>query len=205
MRLAADSGARRGELAALRFDDLTGRVLHIQRAVSAGQLTTPKSGYGRTLTLGADTAALWHRLRDDWTCRLNDAGGSTREAVSDGRAAVRLGPWLFSAAPDHQCRLGTEALGHRFEDLRDAAGVPTATLHRLRHTVATFLVSQGKILEAQVRLGHGDASTTLREYSHALPGRVGVVADAINDFLDVTQNLNAEISPPTTSDPDRRD
>ncbi|GAB7005011.1 hypothetical protein JCM18899A_24840 [Nocardioides sp. AN3] len=61
VRLAVDSGARRGELAALRFTDLTGpvlagpvltdrvgpaarptglaRTLHIQRAVSAGQLT----------------------------------------------------------------------------------------------------------------------------------------------------------------------
>lgn len=34
VRLAADSGARRGELAALKFGDLHGRVLTIERGVS---------------------------------------------------------------------------------------------------------------------------------------------------------------------------
>jgi integrase len=43
------------------------------------------------------------------------------------------------------------------------------TLHRLRHTVATVLVSRGDILQAQYRLGHGDAATTLRLYCHVLP------------------------------------
>ena len=36
-------------------------------------------------------------------------------------------------------------------------------------TVATTLVSQGDILQAQYRLGHRDAATTLRIYSHVLP------------------------------------
>lgn len=65
VRLAADTGARRGEIVTLRLCDLDGRVLHIDRAVSAGQLTTPKSGHGRTLTLGATTTALWHHLVAD--------------------------------------------------------------------------------------------------------------------------------------------
>lgn len=66
VRLAADSGARRGELAALRFDDLNGRVLRIERSVSAEELTTPKSGRGRSVTLGAATALLWARLEEEW-------------------------------------------------------------------------------------------------------------------------------------------
>lgn len=60
VRLAADTGARRGELAALRRDDLDGRVLRLRQADSAGLLTTPKSGHGRVLTVGAGTARLWH-------------------------------------------------------------------------------------------------------------------------------------------------
>lgn len=44
VRLAADSGARRGEMAALKIGDLEGRVLHICRNISGGStLTTPKS------------------------------------------------------------------------------------------------------------------------------------------------------------------
>jgi len=35
--------------------------------------------------------------------------------------------------------------------------------------VATVLVGRGDLLQAQYRLGHRDASTTLRIYAHALP------------------------------------
>lgn len=63
-------------------------------------------------------------------------------------------------------------------------GVPGASLHRLRHNVATFLVARGQILQAQARLGHRDAATTLREYAYAVPLTDGNVADAINDDLD---------------------
>lgn len=76
------------------------------------------------------------------------------------------------------------SLGHRFAHLRDTAGVPGASLHRLRHYVATFLVSRGEILQAQARLGHGDASTTLREYAYALPLTDVEVADRIDEHLD---------------------
>ncbi len=168
VRLAADSGARRGELAALRLDDLDGRVLRIERAVSAGQLLPPKSGHPRWLTVGAHTAQLWHGLEDSWRQREGE----------------RLGPWLFSADSAHQHALGPEVLGHRFAAIRDRAGVPEATLHRLRHSVATFLVARGEILQAQARLGHADAATTLREYAYALPLSDQGVADSLDAYLD---------------------
>ena len=168
VRLAADSGARRGELAALRIDDLTGSTLRIDRAVSAGQLTTPKSGHGRCLTIGPTTMALWQRLTADWETRQPDA----------------LGPWLFSSDAAHQGRVGAEVLGHRFMLVRSAADVPDATLHRLRHSVATFLVSRGQVLQAQARLGHADAATTLREYAYALPLTDQAVADDIDQHLE---------------------
>jgi integrase len=181
VRLAADSGARRGELVALRFDDLAGQVLHVRRAASADVITTPKSGRTRTLTLGSSTARLWRTLEQDWG-RDSDAA---------------LGPWVFSPETTHSRRLTNAALGHRFERLRDAAGVPGASLHRLRHTVATFLVARGEILQAQARLGHADASTTLREYAYALPLTDQSVADAIDRHLD-------ELTSPVAPDPPAR-
>ena len=173
VRLAADSGARRGELAALRIDDLDDRLLHIARAVSAGQIATPKSGRGRTITLGGHTASLWHQLVEAWTARCPD---SAQPEV--------FGPWLFTSDASHQRRLGAEVLGNRFTRLRDAAGVPGATLHRFRHSVATRLVRDGKILDAQARLGHADAATTLREYSYAQPGTDTEIADHTDAYLD---------------------
>jgi integrase len=168
VRVAADSGARRGELAALRFDDLDQRILHIARSVSAGTITTPKPGHGRVLTLGSSTARLWHGLHQDWR----------------QRSPVPLGSWVLSRDPDHHTPFAPEALGKRFNQLRTHAQVPEATLHRLRHNVATLLVSRGQILQAQARLGHRDAATTLRVYAHALPLADTQAADTINDHLD---------------------
>jgi integrase len=170
VRLAADTGARRGELAALQFGDLNGRVLHIARAVSDGQLTTPKSGHDRTLTVGASTAKLWQALERDWRQR----------AGTD----AALGDWIFTSDAHHHRRLTPCGLGHRFARLRDRADVRDATLHRLRHNVATFLVGRGEIAQAQARLGHADAATTLREYAYALPLTDQNAADAIDHHLD---------------------
>ena len=58
-RLAADSGARRGELAALQLGDLDGDILTIARAASNEVVGPTKSGRIRGLTLGPTTAALW--------------------------------------------------------------------------------------------------------------------------------------------------
>ena len=89
-RLAADSGARRGELAALKSADLDCRVLHIRRAESGGTITAPKSGRSLTLTLGVTMARLWHTLAADWTERHKPAP---------------LGPWHSSATatPPPRC------------------------------------------------------------------------------------------------------
>lgn len=169
IRLAADAGARRGELVALRVEDLDGRVLTICRAASMGEITTTKTGRTNRLTLSLTTAELWHGLDASWRARLG--------------AEVPFGPWLFSPDADHARGLTTTALGHRFAKLRDRAGVETAMLHGLRHSVATFLVGRGQLLKAQARLGHRDASTTLRHYAHAIPLDDLDVAEAIEALL----------------------
>jgi len=154
-RLVADSGARRGELAALQIGDLDGDVLTIARAASMEIIGPTKTREIRRLTLGAAAAVLWRDTVQRWRQR----------AGSD----AAFGPWLFSARPDHSTRLTTSCLAHWFRALCVDAGYPDVTLHRLRHSVATALVSRGDILQAQYRLGHRDAATTLRTYSHVLP------------------------------------
>lgn len=169
VRLAADSGARRGELVALRFDDLDGRVLSIERGVSADVLGPTKTGRTRRLTLGRQTVELWGSSAECWVGRLPEGVG--------------LGPWLFSPSADHQVRLTAGALGHWFAQLARLAEVEGASLHRLRHSVATFLVGRGELLRAQQRLGHRDPSTTLRNYAHAMPLEDETVADDIDELL----------------------
>jgi integrase len=175
VRLAADSGARRGELAALRFGDLDGRVLTIERGVSGEEVGPTKTRQVRRLTLGRTTVELW---------RVSEAAWRRRAAGKRG-----FGDWLFSRDLDHDRRLTTSGLGHWFAELRDDAGLEDVSLHRLRHTVATYLVGRGDLLQAQHRLGHRDASTTLRNYAHAMPLEDEAVADDIDEMLRSSRSL----------------
>jgi len=163
VRLAADSGARRGELAALRLSDLDGRVLTIERSLSAGVLGPTKSGRTRRVTLGSGTADMIRRHFPAWAARV--------ELEQD---------WLFSPSPRRSVPMTAGALSRRLARLGQAAGVEHAVLHRLRHGVATYLVDQGRLLKAQARLGHSDPATTLRHYSHASPLDDTDVADELD-------------------------
>jgi integrase len=124
-----------------------------------------KISSARRLTLGATTATLWQDDARAWQQRL---------------AGQPLGLWLFSPDDDHATRLTTSALGHWFAALAADADYPEVTLHGLRHTVATTLVAGGDILGAQHRLGHHNASTTLRIYAHALPLTDADAADTLD-------------------------
>ena len=172
IRLAADTGARRGELATLRLSDLDGRVLTIERNLSLEILGPTKSKRTRRLTIGATTAAMIRAHMSSWADRVGD------EVIGD---------WIF--APDYRRATYARAslLSHRFVRLRERAGLPEASLHRFRHAVATSLVEDGKILKAQQRLGHRDAATTLRHYAHATP----------LDDLDVADELDRRLNEAT--------
>ena len=79
----------------------------------------------------------------------------------------------------HDTRLGAARTAELFRSFCRRHGHGDVTLHRLRHTVATVLVADGQLLQAQQRLGHRDASTTLRQYCHALPLHDQDVADRL--------------------------
>lgn len=81
--------------------------------------------------------------------------------------------------PERVAPLLPDSLGQRFTKLARAAGLPRASLHRLRHTVGTYLVSEGKIVQATQRLRHRDAATTLREYVHAVDPDDKEIADLL--------------------------
>lgn len=167
VRLAADSGARRGEMAVLRLGALEGRVLTIERGLSQGVLGSTKSSRTRRLTLGTTTVELINTHFSSWA----------------ERGPAPAGDWLFAPNPQRETYITADALSHKFRRLGEAAGVVSPALHRLRHGAATHLVDEGKVLKAQARLGHRDPSTTLRHYSHAVPLDDEDVADELDALL----------------------
>ncbi len=96
-----------------------------------------------------------------------------------------------------------DLLSHRFSRLREEAGLPDAALHRFRHSVATHLVADGKLLKAQARLGHRDPATTLRHYAHATPLDDLDVADEIDQRLNDCLDAGRNGAPPAGADTDR--
>jgi integrase len=64
------------------------------------------------------------------------------------------------------------------------AGINDGSMHTLRHTHATHLISKGVPLPAvSARLGHADVNVTARIYSHALPADDQRAADTWDTII----------------------
>ncbi|HJP89281.1 MAG TPA: tyrosine-type recombinase/integrase [Candidatus Limnocylindrales bacterium] len=176
--LAAATGLRRGELLALRWDDVKDGNLSVRRAVSrnadggwsAGQTKTERSR--RTLPLPATAR---HAL--------------DRQRKRQARAKIAMG----SGWQDREGRIFTDAAGrgllpeyvsHVFGKARTRAGLPTATLHQLRHTAATLLLKEGvPIAVISSWLGHSGISVTMEHYAAIHPELQRNAADALDRAL----------------------
>jgi integrase len=162
-RLAATTGMRRGEMAGLtwRALDLDGARLSVEQqalptrgGVSFGP---PKSSRSRrTVALDPDTVSALREHRAAQLLGRDFAGPAYVD--HDLVFATGLG------TPIHPSRL-TEW----FRDHRDAAGIPTGTLHTLRHTCATLaLTAAVPVHIVAARLGD-HPKTILATYAHLLP------------------------------------
>ena len=163
LRLAAVSGGRSGELCGLQWGDValdTGEIV-LRRSVAfvAGSpgpvIGEGKTGRGGHRRIGLDpgtidmlkqhrreqvTVALEHGLPAPLWVFSHDAGVS---------------PWR----PDY--------VAHQFGKLRTATGITGVRAHDLRHYMATTWLAAGEPLAVvQHRLGHRNAATTSRVYSH---------------------------------------
>ena len=159
--LAMTTGARRGELCALRWPhlDATRAVLALQRSIAQDGADMwekhTKTHQRRHVTLDAETVAILLEYR-------------TR---CDNRAAalgLQLAPdaFIFAASADGRVPLKPSSVTQRYERLAARLGIET-TLHKLRHYSATELIAAGvDIRTVAGRLGHaGGGTTTLRVYA----------------------------------------
>ena len=187
LRLAALTGARRGELVALRWShvDLDGAALTIRQALARlpGELVvkTPKSRRPRVIALDPATVAALAEHRRRAVARSL--------AVGDPLDADR---YLF--ARDHAGRTPWPPDGatRRFRSVAKAAGVTGVRLHDLRHAHATELLTAG--VDARTvagRLGHARASTTLDVYAAFVPAVDRSAAERAAGALDQVDGSSA--------------
>jgi integrase len=176
-RLAATTGMRRGELAGVtgRALDLDGARLSIEQQLipTRGGVTMgpPKSARSRrTVALDEITVDALRTHRGTQLLERDFAGPSYVD-----------GDLVFADAlggPIHPQRL-TEWFGERRKD----AGIPTGTLHTLRHSAATLALTNGiPVHIVAARLGD-TPQTLLLTYAHLLPNSDETAAERIAQVL----------------------
>ncbi len=160
--LALGTGARRGEIAALRWSDidLDAATVRIERALEqtkAGlRVKTPKTAAGRrTVSLPAFTVTA---LRDHRRQALE-----TRLAL--GAGALPAETPVFG---DHEGNLPSPySITDRWRNAVKNRKLPKVTFHALRHSHASALIAAGlDVVAVSRRLGHASPALTLSVYGH---------------------------------------
>jgi integrase len=176
VRVLAWTGARLGEMLALRWDDVdldAGRMTIRASMSKAGEITSTKTDKVRRISLSCQTVdVLRGVLESQLIDRMNAPLGRDKKPLycNDGYVfANKIG--------EHLTQSGVE---NAWRKIRSIAG-SKAKLHGLRHAHASALISAGvPITKVAERLGHADVSTTMRVYAHALPADDDRVLDAID-------------------------
>jgi integrase len=176
--LLLTSGLRPGEALGLRWADLDGDRLRIQRTLIRGpegrwQLVEPKTPKARrvvSLPPSARKALIAHR-----TLQIEERlrAGATWEDLDLMFSGSRGG------ALDYRL-----LVARQFKPIARAAGLPNLRPYDLRHSCATLLLASGENVKVvSERLGHASATLTLDTYSHVLPDMQQRAADRLEDLL----------------------
>jgi integrase len=164
--LAAFTGARRGELCALRWPDVdfVGASLLLSRAIvdGGGVLVEKdtKTHQMRRIALGDETLA-----------RLRTYQMLLEARASECRTKLASDAFVFSFEVDGSRPWRPDTTTHRFIKARRRAGFSDAVrLHDLRHFLATRMISSGvDVRTVSGRLGHRRTSTTVDRYAAFVP------------------------------------
>jgi integrase len=110
------------------------------------------------------------------------------------QAGVAISPsgYVLTFDPSGVEPMKPDSLGQAFGRLCRHEGIEGLTLQSLRHFSATMLIASGRDVRTIAgRLGHSDASTTLRVYAHMVEGRDQDAADYLGSLLAAGQIAGA--------------
>ena len=194
--LAAVTGARRGELCALRWTDVDWqkRVLRIRNSLTVlrrvPSVGPTKTHQRRDVSIDEALGALLEKRRVDQERFAEQIGTSL---VADAYILSRSADGSYPCLPD--------GLSLAYSRLVKSLGVG-GHFHELRHFSATELIGRGvDVRTVAGRLGHADPSVTLRVYAHALEQRDREAAELLGSAVlgaDRRQQLGAGENPAST-------
>ena len=173
-------GLRRGEIVGLEWSsiDWDNRTMAIRQSVQIlakkGQsLKEPKSASSkRTVAMPALVLQALKTWRDE-QAQQQTILGSKWCVPKDFICTTACGTWLSA-----------NQLTHAFKEFIERHGLPAITLHGLRHTAASLLISNGlNIRTVASILGHSQASTTLNIYSHTFQTSLREAANIVDTML----------------------
>jgi len=175
--LASATGCRRGELLALQWPDLNDQTgeLSVSRSLEqtkAGlRVKSTKSGEPRKFVIPDPAISV---LAEHRTEQENDKRMFGPDYQDHGLIFCQPNGAYYS--PDR--------VGARVKELMVAVELKGVSLHSLRHTFASELLSKGvPIAVVSERLGHADQNITLSIYSHAIPADSRAAAKVWDDAL----------------------
>jgi integrase len=162
LHIAASTGARRGEMCALRWSNLDPKrmTLTIERSIAEvpGGIRekSTKTHAERRISLDPDTLAVFEAQKAIVTNRAKLVG-----------MKIVANAYVFSREPDCLIPMTPGTITKQFQAVRDALGFDNMRLHDLRHFAATRMMTAGiPVRTVAGRLGHANPSTTLSVYTH---------------------------------------
>lgn len=179
--LLLHTGMRRGECCGLNWDDVDfdNCTINIQRSLlylpEKGVFENDTKTYSsrRVIKVGQDIIDMLESFRkwqDSEAVRLKD------KWIDSGK--------IFTAWNGKPINPGTvTSWFHKF--VQDN-GLPQISIHGLRHTNASIMISSGvPITTTAKRLGHSTSATTSRVYAHAIASADAVAAQVIQSVLPI--------------------
>jgi integrase len=179
LRLAAVTGARRGELCAIRWRDFDKiGALSIKHSIVDGR-------NDELIEKGTKTHASRKVMIDPLTMRVVNSQRERCEERSKacGRKLSR-NSFVFASSLDGSAPWRPHRVTLAFKRLCDELGISGVRLHDFRHFTATQMLASGvPVKTVSVRLGHANAAMTLNVYAHALKSSDTEAAHLLGSIL----------------------